>query len=396
MKNLLHLTMLFVGLSIYSYNSFGQQYPTTSNASADAINAPIARDATPLYGQLNNPSGIGTNSQMYPDNPTYTCQAADDFYIPSDQTWFLESFEFAGFYSNGTGPVTMANLFIYANNAVTNSPGAAIIEFLQTPVIVTPAGLLLFNLSEPLELASGHYWISVQPVMTFTPNGQWFWRRQLAPTLGHEFHWQNPGGGFGYQNALTWQKASLIDFGSVSEDYNLSFAIYGEVEFALTIPAGWSGISSFVIPANANLESMFDSFIDELIIIYNDNGMFWPDQVINTLNDWNPDAGYVVKMDAEATMTFKGQPNAEKSLMLPVGQTILHIPTGCGISTDELLEQLGESLVYVQGIATTRVFIPEYSIDNLQFLSPGKAFYIHTTQELTLTFPDCGFSQGQE
>lgn len=396
MKNFLRLTVLFVVLSFFSYNGFCQQHPTKPNASADAIYALIARDATPLFGQLNNPSGIGTNSQMYPDNPTYTCQAADDFFVPSDQTWFVESFEFAGFYSNGTGPVTMANLFVYAHNSVTNSPGAAISEFLQTPVEVTPDGLLLFNLSEPLELTSGHYWISVQPIMTFTPNGQWFWRRQLSPTLGYEFHWQNPGGGFNYQNALTWQKASLINFGSISEDYNLSFAIYGEVEFVLTLPAGWSGISSFVIPENSNLESMFDFFIDELIILYNDNGMFWPEKVINTLIDWNPDAGYVVKMDAGSTVTFKGQPNGEKSVMLPAGQSILHIPTGCGISTDELLEQLGEGLVYVQEIATTQVFIPGYSIDNLQFLAPGKAFYIQTTQELTLSFPDCGFPQGLE
>jgi hypothetical protein len=392
MKTILRLSFLFVGLTLFSHNSTGQQYPTKPNAIAGANYSAIARDLIPLYGQLNNPSGSGTNSQMYPDNPTYTCQAADDFIVPTDQTWFVESFEFPGFYSNGAGPVTMANLFIYANDGGTNSPGATIVQFLQSPVTVND-GQIFFDLAEPLVLSSGHYWISVQPIMPFVPNGQWFWRRQLAPTLGNEFHWQNPGGGFGYQNTLTWEKASLINFGTVSNDYNLSFAIYGEVEFTLTLPAGWSGISSFAIPTDANLESMFEPLIDDLIILYNDNGMYWPDQVINTLIDWNPNAGYVIKMDAEASMTFKGQLNTEKSVMLPAGQTILHIPTGCGISTDELLEQLGGGLVYVHEIATTNVFIPEYSIDNLQFLAPGKAFYIQTMQELTLTFPDCGFPQ---
>ncbi len=392
MKNFLFLVFLFAGFSFCSYDSYGQKNPSKPNATSDAIYAPVTRDVAPLYGQMNNPSSVGTNSQMYPDNPTYTCQAADDFIVPAGQTWFVESFEFAGFYSNGNGPVTMANLFVYANNAGTNSPDATIAEFFQSPVTVND-GQILFELAEPLVLSPGHYWISVQPVMSFSPNGQWFWRRQLAPTIGIEFHWQNPGGGFGFQNALTWQKASLINFGAISEDYNLSFAVYGEVEFSITLPSGWSGISSYANPENPNLETIFESIMDDVIVIYNDNGMFWPEQLTNTLIEWNPNAGYVVKMNANATMAFKGQPNADKSVTLPAGRSILHIPTGCGLSTDELLEQLGEGLVYVQGIAATQVFIPEYNIDNLQFLAPGQAFYIQITQEFMLSFPDCGFPQ---
>jgi hypothetical protein len=165
------------------------------------------------------------------------------------------------------------------------------------------------------------------------------------------------------------------------------------VEFPISLPSGWSGISSYAIPGNPNLETIFESILEDLIVIYNDNGMFWPEQITNTLIEWNPNAGYVVKMNASATMAFKGQPNADKSVVLPAGRSILHIPTGCGLSTDELLEQLGAGLVYVQGIATTQVFIPMHNIDNLQFLAPGKAFYITTTQELTVSFQDCGFPQ---
>ena len=45
----------------------------------------------------------------------------------------------------------------------------------------------------------------------------------------------------------------------------------------LTIPAGWSGISSFINPANPDIEIMLDSILDELVIVQDENSnIFWP------------------------------------------------------------------------------------------------------------------------
>jgi len=396
------LQFVFTIVAILFINQIGysqENFPSLTNSKTEIPAPDHVKNSNSLYAQMSNPVDFGTNSQMYPDFPTYTCQGADDFVVPLRQTWFIDEVVVMGFFQpSGGGPVAQANLYFYEHNPATNSPGQLVFSKLLMPVTVSPNGILSLTLLEPLVLTNGHYWLSVQPVMSYNPSGQWFWRRQSAPTIRREFHWQNPGGGFGLPNTLSWQMASQINFGNNSTDYNLSFALNGTytqnplpIDFTINIPSGWSGISSHIVPSDLDIETLLQPIAGNLIYLYNDDGVYWPGEDINTLENWNPDAGYLVKMTSEATLTFTGEPNPQRTVTLTSGLNILHVPVECEVSTSEIFNQLGGSLIYIQGIATTKVFLPQYGVDYLQQLLPGRAYYIKTSSNVVIQFPECDF-----
>nr|NQU89525.1 hypothetical protein [Bacteroidota bacterium] len=79
-----------------------------------------------------------------------------------------------------------------------------------------------------------------------------------------------------------------------------------QIQQQITLIAGWSGISSFTDPYPGQLEFLFAPVLDNLEILYNFDGMFIPAQSVNTLNRWNYEKGYIVKMDQPMELLFLG------------------------------------------------------------------------------------------
>ncbi len=181
-----------------------------------------------LYVQTGQPSDEnGIHSQYYIDFPTYTSQGADDFEVPAGPGWLVDSVWVSGYYSPGGGPATKAHVYFY--NDQNGMPGSQVHFFFAAPVTSDDNGKLGVSLDPPLELPEGHYWVSVQPVMSYSQTGQWMWDKESSPTIGQEYYWRNPGGGFGIPGSQNWLMASQIDWGyGPQEDLNLSFAIYGQ------------------------------------------------------------------------------------------------------------------------------------------------------------------------
>lgn len=181
-----------------------------------------------LYDQTGQPSSQGgIISQFFTDYPLYTCQAADDFEVSGIGSWLVESVYVTGFYSQSPpgGPANKANVFIYSN--INGAPGGAIASFLQIEVSEEPGGQLKATFPQPVELPLGHYWLSFQPVMTYSTAGMWYWAKQAAPTIENEFCWKNPGGGFGLPGTSNWRNGSAIWGNQGFTDWNLSFSVHG-------------------------------------------------------------------------------------------------------------------------------------------------------------------------
>ena len=147
-----------------------------------------------LYDQFDNPSGTLASSQNFePAFSNYSDQVADDFVVPSGQTWSIDQVEVGGSYSN-SGHADSVNVYFYADNFGPSTP-----VFIQTNVVPS-AGLANGNFTLPLTppavLPPGTYWLSVQANQSLVPNGQWFWRNRRSAS-GSPAYWQNPGGGFG-------------------------------------------------------------------------------------------------------------------------------------------------------------------------------------------------------
>ena len=174
-----------------------------------------------LWDQMGNPGADGGISaqDFEAANDIYDAEGADDFVVPAGETWTLTEVDVLGTYSVA-GPCDLANVRIYADNA--GMPGTLMYEYLNVPADPSPEGNLFCEIPDT-QLTEGTYWMSVQGRMDYTPGGQWYWSRQGPPTIGYEFHWQNPGGGFG--GLTTWGPGSVQWPGQTC--YDLSFVIFG-------------------------------------------------------------------------------------------------------------------------------------------------------------------------
>ncbi|MBE0638107.1 MAG: hypothetical protein IH598_06295, partial [Bacteroidales bacterium] len=244
-----------------------------------------------LYEQSSVPSNEGAvSSQEFPDYPSYSTQATDDFFVPEGQTWVIEEISVLGQYSSGGGPSQMANLFILQNNPVGNEPGEPFTEYMDFPVISTPEGNLHFDLLNapgfgPLVLNPGHYWISIQPDMAYEPYGQWYWNKQESPTLNQEFYWRNPGGGFGI-GCIDWTAASLVPWGQPVEDLNLSFSLFGNYTSVILCPIVFAGNDATIMAGNSYFTGdAYAMNFSELMWNSTGNGTFSDPLVLNSWYD---------------------------------------------------------------------------------------------------------------
>jgi hypothetical protein len=156
---------------------------------------------------------------------------------------------------------------------------------------------------------------------------------------------------------------------------------------SLIIPEGWSGISTCFVPANTSIEDMFAPVLDDLVILHNSTGVFWPEMDINTLGNWDYTSGYLIKLSADVNLTLEGSEVENKTIALQQGWNLMPVLCAEGMMCSDILLQLGDDLLIITEPAGTNVFWPQMNIQTLTALQPGKSYYIKTTTTTMLTFP---------
>ncbi len=155
-----------------------------------------------------------------------------------------------------------------------------------------------------------------------------------------------------------------------------------------SIPAGWSGISSFADPFDDNLEVIFSSLQDTLISLQNlDGGVYLPGENVNTIGPWNFLDGYAIKVAFNIdSFTFKGYPTTQPDVYIDAGWNLIPVLSVASIPVESLFSDFGNS-VFVKEVAGSKVFWPAYGINSLLNLSPGKSYFVYTVNPGTIHYP---------
>ena len=217
-KTLLFLTILLFAASAFAEITLSSTHFVRETEKAN--NGSQTRDM--LFEQLANVSAEGgiTSQDFEASYDQYDAEGADDFVVPAGETWTIDQIIILG--TGPTGPIELANIRFYEDNA--GMPGTMLYEYLDV-VSIPSVDANLDCAITPTEFTEGTYWLGVQGDIEFGVYGQWFWNRQLAPTIGYEFYWKNPGDGFGYGFGDVFMPGSVIWPGYL--DMNLSFGLYG-------------------------------------------------------------------------------------------------------------------------------------------------------------------------
>lgn len=176
---------------------------------------------------MNQATGMTTGGMASHDFETiynqYDCEAADDFTVPSGSKWTIDSILIYGQYSASAQTTCPVRLTLYLDSG--GMPGAVYETFeWTTDQDGNGDGDLLLVFDCPLELGPQRYWMGIQSTKTFgSGGGQYYWTRDTIGS-GLEFHWRNPGGGFG-TSCTTWNEISTCV--STITDPGTAFIIYG-------------------------------------------------------------------------------------------------------------------------------------------------------------------------
>lgn len=155
----------------------------------------------------------------------------------------------------------------------------------------------------------------------------------------------------------------------------------------ITLPVGWSGISSWIVPYETEVENLFEPVSSDLVVLQNFSGVFMPGHM-NTLILWDSQSGYQVKMNNPVEIIFKGQPNPNTVVNLNAGWNYLPVISACDVDVASVFGGK-ETVVQIKDIAGWQTYWPAQNVTSLDTLHPGKAYLIFVTGETTISFPSC-------
>ena len=186
-----------------------------------------------LYDQISDATD-GYPNAMYSylatdvANKTKTTFTADDFTVPTGETWSINFIDVLGSIDTyaSTPDVDSVNIFIYAESDTASIPGATIVYSATniTTLNYKGDGDFLLTLPTTATLTEGTYWLCVQAVRDHANDGYWSWEGQASGANGTPFHYKNPELGYWY-NAPDWTSGqTLVSYWS---SFDMSFALYG-------------------------------------------------------------------------------------------------------------------------------------------------------------------------
>ncbi|MBE0637489.1 MAG: M28 family peptidase [Bacteroidales bacterium] len=281
------------------------------------------------------------------------------------------------------------------SHSLTESPTGNYVNDLDIAATLSPLNLMGYTAAEvsfwtkyDIETNWDYMYLEV------TTNGSnW---ANLATYTGTQSNWQKKT--YSLNNYIN-NPYVVLRFRFYSDGYIVKDGMYID-DFEITveggyntqlvqIPGGWSGISSYVLPAQSQLENMMQPILNDLVILQSIDEVYWPAQNINTIGNWDTHAGYKVKVSNDVGLQVTGVLEQSKTINLDQGWNILPVLSDCPVSCADLFANVSSQVVMVKDIAATGVYWPAQSILSLDELIPGKAYYVLSNASVSITFPAC-------
>lgn len=177
-----------------------------------------------------------------------------------------------------------------------------------------------------------------------------------------------------------------------AENTLLPAACFGSCEGCMRsqiieLTTGWNSLSSFRQPDQENLDALMEQIANELIILQNLTGSYVTGSGTNTLVAWNSSTGYSIKVNEDVSLNITGIKVQDKSLTLEEGWNLIPVLSSEPLMVDALFGEAAESLIIAKDVAGSGVFWPEFNINTLQTMMPGKAYLVKVNVAVTITFP---------
>lgn len=205
------------------------------------------------------------------------------------------------------------------------------------------------------------------------------------------------GGYFEGQNvSLSWTVGEAITETFTGSDLILTQGFQQPFNFyliqMLNIPAGWSGVSSFVDPVNKNVEGIFSPYGSDFIVLASMSQVYYPEGNVNTIVNWSTETGYQIKAENDFAVSMAGTKINDPTVDLAMGWNLMPVPVSCGADIVELFGG-NSSVLLAKEVAGIGVYWPDYGIATLLEVAPGKAYWVAMNNSQSITYPECNKKQ---
>ena len=152
---------------------------------------------------------------------------------------------------------------------------------------------------------------------------------------------------------------------------------------------GWSMISSNVLLAGESIETVMSDISNSIFVVKNDQGdVYWPEWSLNTIGSWKTGAAYLIKSSIASELEVIGQPLLPEitPIHLNEGWNMMAYLPNLPSNTEQALEDIVDNVIIVKD-ADGNVYWPEYNLNSIGLLEPGKGYQLKVTSDITFSYP---------
>jgi len=155
----------------------------------------------------------------------------------------------------------------------------------------------------------------------------------------------------------------------------------------IVIPQGWSGISGYLVPLDGFLEKIFEGIANNLVIVQDMQGAYWPAGGMNTIGNWNTQSGYKIKVSENVNLDFSGYDLVSHTLELNSEWNLIPVISSGNVLCEDLFGNLGSDLVVAKEVAGTHIYWPNEGVTSLENLASGKSYLVKMNAPGAIIFP---------
>ncbi len=161
------------------------------------------------------------------------------------------------------------------------------------------------------------------------------------------------------------------------------------VSQSVLLQKGWNSLSTFIQPLNLNPEAVFAGIEANLIIVASDAGVYYPPGNMNTMGNFDPASGYIIKLQNEATLVLTGNRQTNQVVSFSTGYNLTPVISACPVSITTLFGKNLSQVEFIRDKLGVICYWPAMGIYDLQMLQPGHAYLVKTSSAFQITFPAC-------
>lgn len=209
--------------------------------------------------------------------------------------------------------------------------------------------------------------------------------------VGEEFVW------------MTW-KASLNEERLALADYDLSMpnldtyavdgisaitALSNTMSQTIELYEGWNLISTYIVPDLVGIQDVLAPVEADLFLAKDESGnVYWPEFGLNNIGDHTMGKAYKLKMNADVNLEVRGaisNPD-DYPLNLNEGWSYLGYLRTASADITAVMEAVASDVLLVKD-GVGNVYWPEFGVNTIGNMDPGKGYQIRMTNTAEFIFP---------